>query len=91
MPTKPKAKPRPSGASLPRLSPVELPAGCEPLLSIDQLCALLAIRKRTFFDLRAREAFPAPDADLNGRPRWRASTYNAWLEGRTRARRVQDA
>jgi hypothetical protein len=61
----------------------------KPLLTVDDLCALLQISRRTLERMRSVGTAPAPDVTLGmigkrgqaRHPRWKAESVIAWLEG----------
>jgi hypothetical protein len=58
-------------------------AGAEPVaegcMTIQDWCRLLQIGRRTAERFIAAGRIPAADFHLNRRPRWRVTTYQAWL------------
>jgi predicted DNA-binding transcriptional regulator AlpA len=63
-----------------------LPVDLEPLVSIDDLTAMLQCSRRLVDRLRAAGKLPAPDVMLGPRPRWRAATIRGWLDSQAPAR-----
>jgi predicted DNA-binding transcriptional regulator AlpA len=53
----------------------------EPLLSIGDLCCILACDRRTVERMRSAGRLPRPDLHVGRMPRWRAATIRAWIEG----------
>jgi predicted DNA-binding transcriptional regulator AlpA len=55
----------------------------DPLLSLLQMAELAGIRPGTLRKYRSEGRLPAPDnTDVPGRPRWRRSTFDAWMATR---------
>lgn len=58
----------------------KLPGSLECLITKADICVALSIGERMLAEWRSRGQFPAPDLHLGKLPRWRSSTFNAWLE-----------
>jgi len=58
-----------------------LPAGIEPMLSIDDLVALLSCSRRLVERMRSAGRVPRPDIKVGKMPRWRVETIRRWIEG----------
>ncbi len=67
----PPAPPRPARA---------LPAGIEPMLSLNDLAAWLNCSRRILERMRSAGKVPRPDFQLGKGPRWKRSTIEAWIE-----------
>ena len=52
----------------------------EPLLSIDDLAALLSCSRRVVERMRSGGKVPKPDIKIGKMPRWKAATIRAWIE-----------
>lgn len=66
-------------------SPAPVPAACNALLSRDQVAAALGgISPRMLSILLSTGEFPQADLHIGRLPRWKTSTVNAWIEGRSR-------
>ncbi len=84
----PRRKPAVSDPGLPRLAgsidrqPQAPAAGhiIEPLLSIDDLAALLSCSRRLVERMRTAGKVPKPDIKIGKMPRWKAATIRAWIE-----------
>jgi len=57
-----------------------LPAGMEPMLSIDDLAALLSCSRRLVERMRSAGKVPKPDIKIGKMPRWRVETIRLWIE-----------
>jgi len=57
-----------------------LPSGIEPLLSIDDIAALLSCCRRLVERMRSAGKIPKPDIKIGKMPRWKAATIRAWIE-----------
>src|SRR5271166_1953253 len=53
----------------------------EPMLSIDDLTALLSCSRRLVERMRSAGKVPKPDIKIGKMPRWKAATIRAWIEG----------
>jgi predicted DNA-binding transcriptional regulator AlpA len=67
---------RKAEASAPRL----LPAGLNPMVSIDDLMTLLRCSRRLVERLRVAGKVPRPDMMVGRCPRWKAATIRAWVD-----------
>ncbi len=56
-----------------------LPAGVEPLLSIDDLAALLSCSRRLVERMRAAGKIPRAEIKIGKMPRWSAETIRRWI------------
>jgi len=52
----------------------------EPMLSIDDLAALLSCSRRLVERMRSAGKVPKPDINVGKMPRWKAATIRAWIE-----------
>ena len=52
----------------------------EPMLSIDDLAAILRCSRRVVERLRSGGKVPKPDIKIGKMPRWKAATIRAWIE-----------
>lgn len=52
----------------------------EPMLSIDDLAALLNCSRRLVERMRSGGVVPTPDLRVGRMPRWKAATIRAWIE-----------
>ncbi len=57
-----------------------LPAGLEPMLSIDDLATLLSCSRRLVERMRAAGKIPLPDMYIGKMPRWRPERIRRWVE-----------
>ena len=57
-------------------------AGLEPMLSIDDLMAVLQCSRRLVDRLRSSGDIPRPDKMVGRFPRWKAATIRAWIDTR---------
>ncbi len=57
-----------------------LTAGMEPLLSIDDLAAILNCSRRLVERMRSAGKVPPPDLHVGRMPRWKPATIRAWIE-----------
>jgi predicted DNA-binding transcriptional regulator AlpA len=53
----------------------------EPLLSIDDLAAILSCSRRLIERMRSAGRLPKPDIKIGKMPRWRPETIRRWIEG----------
>jgi len=53
----------------------------EPMLSIDDLAALLSCSRRLVERMRSAGKVPKPDIKIGKMPRWRVETIRRWIEG----------
>ena len=74
------AAPEPSVVDPPARTPRALPAGFEPMLSIDDLAALLSCSRRLVERMRSAGKVPKPDIQIGKCPRWKPATIRAWIE-----------
>jgi hypothetical protein len=56
-----------------------MPAGLEPMLSIDELAALLNCSRRLIERMRSAAKLPPPDLHVGRMPRWTPTTIQAWI------------
>lgn len=57
----------------------------EPLLSVRDVCRILACCRRSVEKHRAAGRFPKPDCHVGRSPRWERTTLDAWIaEGGSR-------
>jgi predicted DNA-binding transcriptional regulator AlpA len=52
----------------------------EPMLSIDDLAAILRCSRRLVERMRSAGKVPKPDIKIGKMPRWKAATIRAWIE-----------
>ncbi len=52
----------------------------EPMLSIDDLAALLSCSRRQVERMRSAGKIPKPDIKVGKMPRWKAATIRGWIE-----------
>ena len=57
-----------------------LPAGMEPLLSIDDLTVILNCSRRLVERMRSAGKVPPPDLHICRMPRWKPETVRRWME-----------
>jgi hypothetical protein len=57
-----------------------LPAGVEPLLSLDDLVVILKCSRRLIERMRAAGKLPRPQLYAGKCPRWKPETIRAWIE-----------
>ena len=57
-----------------------LPAGMEPLLSIDDLTVILNCSRRLVERIRSAGKIPKPDLQVGRMPRWKPETVRRWIE-----------
>jgi len=57
-----------------------LTAGMEPLLSIDDLAAILNCSRRLVERMRSAGKVPPPDLNVGRMPRWKPETVRRWVE-----------
>ena len=57
-----------------------LPAGMEPLLSIDDLTVILNCSRRHVERMRSAGKVPKPDLQVGRMPRWKPATIRVWME-----------
>ena len=53
----------------------------EPMLSIDDLAALLGCSRRLVERMRSAGKIPKPDIKIGKMPRWKPETIRRWIEG----------
>ena len=58
-----------------------LPAGFEPMLSLDDLAPLLNCSRRLVERMRASKKILYPDMYIGRMPRWRPERIRRWIEG----------
>lgn len=65
-----------------RLAPTPSGAGhiIEPMLSIDDLAAILSCSRRLVERMRSAGKVPQPDIKIGKMPRWKPETIRRWLE-----------
>jgi excisionase family DNA binding protein len=51
-----------------------------PLLSIDDVAAVLAVDRRTVERLKSSGRLPKPTLKIGRMPRWKAETIRAWID-----------
>lgn len=54
----------------------------DPLLTYDDLAALAGVTPATLRKYKSKGLLPPPDEDVWRRPRWRRSTFQAWMDSR---------
>ncbi|HKM56160.1 MAG TPA: helix-turn-helix domain-containing protein [Isosphaeraceae bacterium] len=52
----------------------------EPMLSIDDLAAILSCSRRLVERMRSAGKVPKPDIKIGKMPRWKAATIRGWIE-----------
>ena len=57
------------------------PTGMKPLLSIDDLAAILNCSRRLVERMRSAGKVPPPDLHVGRMPRWKPQTIRRWVEG----------
>jgi predicted DNA-binding transcriptional regulator AlpA len=57
-----------------------LKAGLEPMLSLDDLAALLSCSRRLVERMRSAGKIPRPDIHVGRCPRWKPETIRKWIE-----------
>lgn len=57
-------------------------SGGDPLLNVREAAARIGVQPRTISRYRMRGEFPLPDEVVSGRPRWRGSTLDSWVQTR---------
>jgi hypothetical protein len=66
-----------------------MPTDFEYLLGKADICRVVAISERTLQSMMSSGEFSKPDLYLGDLPRWKISTYQAWLRKRLRGGRGQ--
>lgn len=54
----------------------------DPLIGYKEMAELAGVRPNTLRRYRVEGRLPPPDVLLADRPRWRLSTFTAWMESR---------
>jgi hypothetical protein len=57
------------------------PFGLEPMLSIEDLAALLNCSRRLVERMRSAGKVPKPDLRIGKMPRWKPETIRRWIDG----------
>ena len=75
-----KAAKKPVGK--PKKSPPLLPAGLDPLMSLDQVARALGVSKNTGWKMLSSGEFPKAETMIGQARRWRVSTVQKWINDR---------
>jgi len=68
-----------------RLQELELTQGSETYVGVTEIARLLGVSRQRVAQLRTRDDFPAPIAELAAGPVWTRSSLNHFVEGWSRA------